>query len=69
MAGECSYLLSSVHLQVGSKDQWRWQLDRDNAYSVRGVYHFLTGLHAHQHNAVSDLIGHKYVPLNVSVFT
>ena len=36
---------------------------------VWGVYHFLTGPQVHQHNAVSDLIWHKYVPLKVSVFT
>jgi len=49
-------------------DKWHWLLDRSGVYSIRWVYHCLTGPQMHQAGVVSKLIWHKDVSLKVYVF-
>jgi len=65
---EFSNFLSNMQLQVDKEDMWSWQLDRDNAYSVCGVYLHLTGLQTQHACELSNLIWHRDVSLKVLVF-
>ena len=66
MIRECLLLLSNVHLQVDTIDMR--QLGRSDAYSVCGVYTFLTSYQVQTSVVVSDLVWNKDVALKVSVF-
>lgn len=62
------FFFSKVELQVDKEDNWKWQLDRDYAYSVVGVYLHRTSLQMQHACEVSYLVWHKDVPLKVSLF-
>jgi len=61
-------LLADVSLQPLSYDVWQWLPDSAGGYSVRGVYDMLTTQDIQHDRQDVDLIWHKQVPLNVSIF-
>jgi len=68
MVEECRVLLDNVHLYVTIVDQWCWQLDPVDGYSVRGAYQLLIGREPSHFIVVLDLIWNKDVPLKVSLY-
>jgi hypothetical protein len=68
MLRECVTLLCSVSLQRDVTDYWRWELDPAEGYTVRGAYHLLAAQDTSLVDNTTELIWHKQVPLEVSVF-
>jgi hypothetical protein len=68
MLGKCQTLFHPVTLQVESPDRWQWRPDLVTGYSVRDAYHILTSQETVLLGAAEDLLWHKQVPLNVSIF-
>jgi len=48
-------------------DVWLWRPNVGDGYTVRGVYQMLMRQEMHHHDAVSEGVWHKSVPLKISI--
>jgi len=67
LVGEVKLLLSNVSFQDSCPDVWLWRPNAGDGYFVRGVYQMLMRQEMHNHDAISEVVLHKSVPLKVSI--
>jgi len=68
VSGEVKLLLANVSLQdPSSLDVWLWRPNAGDDYTVRGVYQMLMRQEIHDHDAISEAMLYKNVPLKVSI--
>jgi hypothetical protein len=60
-------MLNNTFSQLGVEDRWKWLLDLDKDYIVRGVYHMLPKMESAVRGVTNDLIWNKLVSLKVSL--
>jgi hypothetical protein len=68
MLVKCHNLPHNFLLMAQSSDTWQWQPDPVRGYSVCGDFQLLTSQQHTSMEVVEDLIWHKKVPLQVSMF-
>jgi len=52
-------------LKANVIDNWTWELDHDEGYPMKGVYHVMMQVEHDEPMALKNLIRNKVAPLNV----